>query len=50
MRYFVTGAIGFIGGRLVRKLLEREGSVVDFLIRPQSEAKVAEGRRWRCSR
>lgn len=42
MHYFVTGATGFIGKRLVRKLLEREGSVVHFLIRPESEAKVAE--------
>jgi NAD(P)-dependent dehydrogenase (short-subunit alcohol dehydrogenase family) len=42
MHYFVTGATGFIGKRLVRKLLEREGSVVHFLIRRESEAKVAE--------
>ena len=42
MHYFVTGATGFIGKRLVRKLLEREGSVVHFLIRPESEAKMAE--------
>jgi thioester reductase-like protein len=42
MHYFVTGATGFIGRRLVRKLLEREGSVVHFLIRPESQAKVAE--------
>lgn len=41
MHYFVTGATGFIGKRLVRKLLERRGSVVYFLIRPSSEAKVA---------
>ena len=33
MHYFVTGATGFIGKRLVRKLLEREGSVVHSLIR-----------------
>ena len=41
MQYFVTGATGFIGKRLVRKLLERKGSVVHFLIRPESEGKVA---------
>ena len=33
MQYFITGASGFIGKRLVKKLLEREGSVVHFLIR-----------------
>jgi NAD(P)-dependent dehydrogenase (short-subunit alcohol dehydrogenase family) len=42
MHYFVTGATGFIGKRLVGKLLERKGSVVHFLIRRESEAKVAE--------
>jgi NAD(P)-dependent dehydrogenase (short-subunit alcohol dehydrogenase family) len=41
MRYFVTGATGFIGKRLVKKLLERKGSVVYFLIRKASEDKVA---------
>ncbi len=40
MQYFVTGATGFIGKRLVKKLLERKGSVVYFLIRPESEGKV----------
>ena len=40
MHYFVTGATGFIGRRLVRKLLERKGAVVSFLVRPESEAKV----------
>ncbi len=40
MQYFVTGATGFIGKRLVKKLLERKGSVVHFLIRKESEAKV----------
>ena len=33
MNYFVTGATGFIGKRLVTKLLERPGSVVYFLTR-----------------
>ncbi len=41
MHYFVTGATGFIGKRLVKKLLERKGSVVHFLIRKESEGKVA---------
>ncbi|WP_439114700.1 SDR family oxidoreductase [Hydrogenophaga sp.] len=40
MHYFVTGATGFIGKRLVKKLLERKGSVVHFLIRQASEGKV----------
>ncbi len=40
MQYFVTGATGFIGKRLVNKLLERKGSVVYFLIRQESESKV----------
>jgi len=46
MRYFVTGATGFIGKRLVKKLLERKGSVVHFLIRQASEAKVADLRAY----
>ena len=41
MQYFVTGATGFIGKRLVKKLLERKGSVVHFLLRKESEGKVA---------
>ena len=40
MQYFVTGATGFIGKRLVRKLLSDEGSVVWFLMRPASADKV----------
>ena len=40
MQYFVTGATGFIGKRLVSKLLARKGSVVHFLIRKESESKV----------
>jgi len=40
MHYFVTGATGFIGKRLVARLLARKGSVVHFLIRKESEGKV----------
>jgi NAD(P)-dependent dehydrogenase (short-subunit alcohol dehydrogenase family) len=42
MQYFVTGATGFIGRRLVKALLARKGAVVHFLLRPESEAKVPE--------
>ena len=42
MHYFVTGATGFIGKRLVKALLARRGAVVHFLVRPGSEAKLAE--------
>lgn len=41
MPYFVTGATGFIGKRLVKKLLERKGAKVYFLIRKESVGKVA---------
>ena len=41
MHYFVTGATGFIGKRLVKKLLERKGSTVHFLIRKESADKAA---------
>lgn len=41
MQYFVTGATGFIGKRLVKKLLQRKGAVVYFLLRAESESKVA---------
>ena len=40
MHYFVTGATGFIGKRLVKALLARRGSTVHFLVRPGSEGKV----------
>ena len=46
MHYFVTGATGFIGKRLVKKLLERKGAVVHFLLRKESERKVAELREF----
>ncbi|MEO8058323.1 MAG: SDR family oxidoreductase [Burkholderiales bacterium] len=41
MHYFVTGATGFIGKRLVKTLLARRGATVFFLLRPESEGKVA---------
>ncbi len=40
MEYFVTGASGFIGKRLVAKLLARRGAVVHFLLREESRDKV----------
>jgi NAD(P)-dependent dehydrogenase (short-subunit alcohol dehydrogenase family) len=46
MQYFVTGATGFIGRRLVKALLARRGSVVYFLLRHESEAKVGELLAW----
>ena len=36
MQYSVTGVSGFIGKRLVKKLLERKGLVVYFSIRKES--------------
>ena len=42
MKYFVTGATGFIGKRLVKALLARRGAVVYFLLRPGSEDKLAD--------
>ncbi len=41
MHYFVTGATGFIGKRLVRTLLRRRGTTVHFLMRRESEGKLA---------
>lgn len=40
MQYFVTGATGFIGKRLVKALLARKGAKVHFLVRPGSESKL----------
>ncbi|MCC6534538.1 MAG: SDR family oxidoreductase [Burkholderiales bacterium] len=51
MKYFVTGATGFIGKRLVQRLLERRGSVVYFLLREQESASLdLLYRRWGASR
>ena len=41
MQYFITGASGFIGRRLVKKLLERDGSVVYFLVRSSEKDALA---------
>ena len=40
MHYFVTGATGFIGKRLVRKILGRRGAVVYFLARDVSAGRL----------
>jgi NAD(P)-dependent dehydrogenase (short-subunit alcohol dehydrogenase family) len=40
MDYFVTGASGFIGKRLVKKILDRKGTKVYFLMREQSADKA----------
>jgi NAD(P)-dependent dehydrogenase (short-subunit alcohol dehydrogenase family) len=42
MQYFVTGATGFIGKRLVARLLARRGSTVYFLMREESRDKLPE--------
>ena len=41
MTYFVTGASGFIGKRLVKKLLGRKNTTIYFLIRAESKKKVS---------
>ncbi len=40
MNYFITGATGFIGKRLVKKILGRKGAKVYFLARDKSPAKL----------
>ncbi len=42
MQYFVTGATGFIGKRLVKTLLARRGANVSFLLRRESAGKLDE--------
>ena len=46
MIYFVTGASGFIGKRLVRALLSHPGSTVYFLLRNASPERVARLREY----
>ncbi len=46
MIYFVTGASGFIGKRLVRKLLARDGSTVYFLMRNSTPERVEKLRKY----
>ena len=41
MQYFITGASGFIGKRLVKKLLEREDSKIFFLVRESEKDALA---------
>jgi NAD(P)-dependent dehydrogenase (short-subunit alcohol dehydrogenase family) len=41
VQYFITGASGFIGRRLVKKLLERDDSVVYFLVRSSEKDALA---------
>jgi NAD(P)-dependent dehydrogenase (short-subunit alcohol dehydrogenase family) len=42
MHYFVTGATGFIGKRLVARLLARKGAIVYFLVREKSAKRADE--------
>jgi len=49
MHYFVTGATGFIGKRLVKALLARRGSTVHVLVRPGSEGKLADLQAYWCA-
>ena len=46
MIYFVTGATGFIGKRLVGKLLLRPASVVNILVREVELPRIAEFREY----
>ena len=41
MRYFVTGGTGFIGRRLIGRLLAGEGDTVCVLVRAASQARLA---------
>ncbi len=43
---FVTGAMGFIGKRLVKRLLVHKGAVVHYLLRPQNAAKATQLRQF----
>ena len=46
MNYFVTGATGFIGKRLVARLLARPDSVVYFLVRTVELPRLGEFREY----
>ncbi len=46
MIYFVTGASGFIGKRLVRRLLSRDNATVYFLMRNPSPERVGKLRKF----
>jgi len=46
MHYFVTGGTGFIGRRLIKRLLEHRGAVVHLLVRASSAAKIDELRSY----
>ncbi len=46
MTYFVTGATGFIGGRLVSKLLERKGTVYYLVRRKDAKTIKALEEKW----
>ncbi len=49
MQYFITGASGFIGKRLVKKLLERKDSKIFFLVREcENEALAGLYEFWGC--
>ena len=40
--YFVTGGTGFIGRRLIERLLDRDGSTIYALVRPQSLERLTD--------
>lgn len=40
MQYFITGATGFIGKRLVGKLLERDDARIFFLVRQHDPERL----------
>jgi len=46
MIYFVTGATGFIGKRLVGKLLARDGATVYFLLRSPTPERLERLRKF----
>ena len=50
MTYLVTGATGFIGRRLVEKLITRRGKIYILVRNPESEYLEALYKRWGVSR